>query len=289
MTKTFKLALLLCSFIFIVFYSCNKSSDSPSTNSSNTETTTSLDYAFAQTTNDDAASVSSQIEDDRLSGSVSGSGSITSPADGLLLGSCATVSIDTVAKPHTLTIDFGTTNCLCFDGKYRRGKIVVSFTGRYRDSASSHTIAFSNYYVNDYKVEGSQTVVNQGHNSKGNLSFAIQTNSTITDTTGKQFTFTSTRTREWIGGESTAGWHGWSDDVYSITGTASGTGFNGTSFTASITNPLIIALNCQWIEQGTITFTPSGKLTRKIDFGDGTCDSKATVAIAGVTFPITLR
>lgn len=289
MTKTFSSTLLLFCFCLFFICACNKSNDNKTTNNSDTETSTSLDYAFAQTTNDDAASVSSQLENDRLSGSISGSGTITSSADGVHLGSCATVSIDTTAKPHTLTIDFGTTNCLCFDGKYRRGKILVSFTGRYRDSASMHTIAFSNYYVNNYKVEGSQTVVNEGHNANGNLSFAIQTNSTITDTTGKQLTFTSNRTREWIAGESTTGWHEWSDDVYSVTGTASGTGFNGTSFNASITKPLIIALNCPWIEQGAISFTPNGKLTRTIDFGDGTCDSKATVTIAGITFPITLR
>ncbi len=289
MTKTFPLLFLLSCFCFALMYSCNKSNDNSNTNNSNTETSTSQDYAFAQTTNDDAASASSQLEDDRLSGSVSVSGSITGSADGLLLGSCATVTVDTTVKPHILTIDFGSTNCLCFDGKYRKGKIVVSFTGRYRDSASMHTISFSNYYVNNYKVEGSQTVVNEGHNAKGNLSFSIQTNTTITDTTGKQLTFTSNRTREWIAGENTKGWHGWSDDVYSITGTASGTGFNGASFNASITNPLIVALNCQWVEKGTIAFTPSGKLTRTIDFGDGTCDSKATVTIAGITFPITLR
>lgn len=286
MTKTFKFSLLLCSILFILFYSCNKNNDN-NTNNSDSETTTASDYSFAQTTNDDAASMSSQTEDDRLSGSFGGS--VTDSSYSLLLGSCTTISLDTVAMPHLLTIDFGSTNCLCFDGKYRRGKIIVSFIKRYRDSGSSHTIAFSNYYVNNYKVEGTQTVVNNGHNAKGNITFSIQTSSVITDTTGKQLTFTSTRTREWIAGESTIGLHGWSDDVYSITGSASGTSFNGASYSANITSPLLIALSCRWVEQGTIAFTPSGELTRTIDFGSGSCDNQATVTIAGKTFPITLR
>ena len=91
-----------------------------------------------------------------------------------------------------------------------------------------------------------------------------------------------------MAGESTIGLFKWTDDVYSITGTASGTGFDGTAFTSNITNPLIVALNCHWIEKGTIVFTPSGKLPRTIDFGNGDCDANATITIAGATFNIVL-
>ncbi|OYT13446.1 MAG: hypothetical protein B6I19_05095 [Bacteroidetes bacterium 4572_114] len=44
--------------------------------------------------------------------------------DTLFLGQCATVILDTVVFPHELTIDFGEENCLCLDGRYRRGKII---------------------------------------------------------------------------------------------------------------------------------------------------------------------
>src|ERR1051325_8808903 len=47
--------------------------------------------------------------------------------DGLdsILPPCATVTIDTSSSSKTITIDFGTTACLCsnWDGKYREGKI----------------------------------------------------------------------------------------------------------------------------------------------------------------------
>src|SRR5690242_17947789 len=60
-------------------------------------------------------------------------------ADAITSG-CATITLDTVAMPHTCTIDFGSTNCLCTDGKYRRGVITVSFDGRYRDAGTTITI-----------------------------------------------------------------------------------------------------------------------------------------------------
>jgi hypothetical protein len=265
----------------LVYFSCSKDGKSTG-NKSDNEIQSSVDNSFAQNTNDDVTSISTQSEDNGVGGTLHDS------TYSHQLSPCATVTVDLSSTPKQLTIDFGSINCLCYDGKYRRGKILVSFTGLYRDSGSTHTITFVNYYVDDYKVEGTQAVVNNGHNAAGNLTFGINVNSAITDTAGRTLTYTSTRTREWVAGESTTGLDGWHDDVYSITGSASGTTFNGTSYTADITSPLIVALSCKWVEAGKIEFTPQGKLTRTIDFGNGDCDNKATVSIAGFSFNILL-
>ena len=279
MKKQSKLILLLTCLLFTVIYSCTKDNNS---GNSDSDTQSAADNSLAESTNNDVITISTQSEDNGTAGTIHDS------AYGFMLSPCASISIDNISTPHRLIVDFGTDNCFCYDGKYRRGKILVSYTGLYRDSASSHTITFDNYYVNNYKVEGTQTVVNNGHNTAGNITFAVQVNSTITDTAGNKLTYTSTRTREWVAGESTEGLFGWHDDVYSITGTASGTTFNGASFTSNITSALIVALNCRWIEKGTIEFKPSGKLTRTIDFGNGDCDNKATVTVAGISFNIIL-
>ena len=278
MQKQFASILLLACFLFTV-YSCTKNNSS---NNTDNETQSAADNSFAESTNDDVTTISTQSEDDGVTGSFGDS------TYGYLLSPCANVSIDNISNPHRLIIDFGTSNCLCLDGKYRRGKILVAYTGLYRDSGSTHTISFDNYFVNDYKVDGTQTVINNGRNTAGNLSFGIQVNSTITDTSGNTLTYTSERTREWVEGENTNGLLGWRDDVYSITGTAGGTAFDGTQFTANITSALIVALNCRWIEEGKIEFKPGDKLTRTIDYGNGDCDNKATVSIAGVSFNILL-
>lgn len=280
MNKSIKAVLILCCSLSIFIYSCTKSNSSAT--GSDTDIQTSMDNSFAESTNNDVTTISAQSEDDGLAGSLSDS------AFGYLLSPCATLSFDSSSVPHKITIDFGTDNCQCYDGKLRRGKILVAYTGHYRDSASTQNISFDNYYVNNYKVDGTQTVINNGHNAAGNLTFGIQANIVITDSTGKKLSYTSTRTREWVAGENTKGILGWKDDVYSITGTASGTSFNGVDFDAKITKPIIFALACRWIEAGTIDFTPSGKLTRTIDYGNGDCDNKATITVAGINFDITL-
>jgi hypothetical protein len=272
------ITLLLACFVFIIF-SCSKNNSSIPGDS---DTQSAADNSFAESTSNDAISISTQSEDNGVTGNY------TDSTYGFMLSPCATVTIDLVTSPHVLTIDFGSADCLCFDGKYRRGKILISYTGLYRDSASLHTISFNNYYVNNYKVEGTTTVVNNGHNAAGNLTFSVQVDATITDSSGHVLTYSSARTREWVAGESTAGLLGWVDDVYSITGTASGTDFSGTTFTSNITSALIVALNCRWIEAGKIDFTPAGKLTRHLDFGNGDCDNKMNIKIGGLSFDILL-
>lgn len=242
------------------------------------------DNAFAESSYSDVLNISDQAaKDGELTTYRLGSGE-----EGYM-SLCATINNDTTLNPHLLTIDFGSENCECSDGKNRRGKILVSYQGQYRDSASMHSFSFDNYYVNDYKIGGTKTVTNMGHNSVGNLFFNISVNGIITSPSAQNLTWTSSRTREWTAGESTAGIIGWLDDVYKIDGTASGTSFNGTGFTAEITEPLVVALNCRWIKQGNLEFTPGSLATRYLNFGAGICDNDATVTINGNTYSITLR
>lgn len=208
---------------------------------------------------------------------------------------CATVSItpfDTITWPKTLTIDFGTSNCLCSDNKYRRGKIIANLTGRYRDAGTVITVTLDNYFVNDNQVEGTKTITNMGHvgtyNGGNNLKYSIVvTDGKITTSDGVA-TWSSTRYREWIEGESTT-WPNWQDDVYLITGSASGTTINQNTYTILITNALRVALDCKWVESGTLEVTPQGLATRTLDFGSGNCDNQATVTINGVTYIITMN
>jgi hypothetical protein len=211
---------------------------------------------------------------------------------------CGTISLssyDTVTWPKTLTIDFGTTNCLCSDLKFRRGKIIATMDSMYRDSGTVITITLDQYYVNDYHIEGTKTITNMGpvgtYGNGGNLKYSVVvSNAKITPPTGNPIYWNSSRTREWIEGESTK-WPNWQDDVYLIDGSANGTDQNGNTFTVTITEPLRVALNCKWIEDGTVEITPQNLATRTVDFGvgGGSCDNQASVTINGVTYPFTMN
>lgn len=211
---------------------------------------------------------------------------------------CATVTwtftpVDTF--PATMTIDFGTTGCAGInDPRIRTGKIIVTFSGRYRTPSTVMNVSFDNYTVNGYGVEGTKTITNNGRNTAGNLSYTVQvTNGKITAPDGTFFTYNSTRTREWIEGEATTfltdGLLGVQDDVYLVTGNASGVNRNGNAFTAEITTPLRRELSCRWFVSGVCEFTPANLQTRVIDFGNGNCDNQATLSVGNYSTSITLH
>lgn len=200
---------------------------------------------------------------------------------------CATVSHDTTSTPKTITIDFGATNCLCNDGRYRRGQVLVSYTGKYRDSGHVHTITFNNYFVNDNQVLGSKSVQNMGTNSNGQSYFTVTVNGLIIRAvTLDSVIWNSNRVRTWLQGESTPTR---TDDVYSITGSGSGSRPNGTSYTTNITQALVREIGCKWFTSGKVDIQPSNKPLRSLDYGNTGCDNAATVTINGVTYNITLN
>jgi len=94
-----------------------------------------------------------------------------------LLPSCATVTIDSIAKE--IMIDFGSQNCLCNDGLYRRGKIKMKLTGVWKEIGSSFSISVIDYYVQNMKVTGTKTV---SILSSGSFSIAVVDASIVTPT-----------------------------------------------------------------------------------------------------------
>ena len=137
-------------------------------------------------------------------------------------------------------------------------------------------------------IQGTKTVTNTGVDGNGSIIFNVQvTNASVTTDEGV-ISWNSTRTRKWILGQNTT-WPIWSDDVYLISGSASGTNAKGNSFDVVITNDLRIELNCRWIVSGTLEITPEDGDTRTLDYGSGNCDDQATLTIKNKTYDITLR
>jgi len=201
---------------------------------------------------------------------------------------CATVTIDTVSMPHVMTIDFGDENCLCRDGKYRRGQIIVTFTGRYREPGTVRTHTLSNYYVNNNYVQGNSVITNMGFNDDEHIYFTIVAEGSVTFAEGEgTISWESDRVRTWVEGYATIGI--WADDVYLIEGTASITHLNGNTTTREIIIPLRRELSCHHFVSGSVEITPTNRPVSTLDYGDGNCDNIATVTINGNTFTIRLK
>ena len=211
------------------------------------------------------------------------------------IGTCAHITSDSTVSggvtTRVLTIDFGTTDCVCVDSKSRRGAIVVTYTGAYKDSGSVRTITYSNYYVNDNHISGSKTVTNKGKNTSGQVYYTVNVNDSLTTTTDSVITWTGSRIRTWSAGYLTPER---TDDVYLISDAGStGTTLrraNGHTFTFSITTPLQVALDCPYVEAGILTITGSSITgSRILNFGTGDCDNRADLTIGGTTYHILLH
>ena len=207
--------------------------------------------------------------------------------DSIVFGGCVTITLDTTVMPRILTIDFGEENCLCLDGKYRRGKIIVTFDGRYKRPGTVITHGFEGYYVNDHNVDGTKVVTNMGPNDLGHVYYTIEIVGVIhLANNAGTISWNSSRQREWIQGYHTG--NRW-DDIYHITGTADGIRVNGLTWEAEIINPLRKELACRFLVAGTIEITRENRPLILLDYGNGDCDNIATVLINGEVYTIYLR
>jgi hypothetical protein len=276
-----KNAVVLLSLGLLLGSSCRKQQEIDKDTSSFDENN------YATNVANDMGSISDEAGRNKTVSGYKGAGSME-----LQSGPCATLKFDTLvgSNPDSITVDFGSSNCMCNDGKNRRGKILITYTGKYRDSLAFITMTPVNYFVDDNGISGSRTVKNLGHNEAGHLVYDINENLNIAKANnGGTIVYNGQRRREWLTGESTVLW---SDDKYSITGSASGQNANGRSFTSSITKPLVrdMSLACRkHFVSGVFTHTPEHKPTRTVDFGDGACDDIATVTVNGKTYTVTLR
>jgi hypothetical protein len=194
------------------------------------------------------------------------------------------ITIDTVGSQDTITIDWGNNNCTCQDYKQRRGKLIISYNGPYYQQGTIIRYTPVNYYVNDIKVEGLMTVENMGLNGSQQPYYNVNINGVVTLTTGEIATYTSAQVRTFTNGYNTV--LNIYDDEWDVTGTANAQVVNGDGYVANITSPLHVKVGCPYITKGVLQITPTGKSTRTIDYGQGSCDGTFTIEINGHTYTI---
>ena len=268
MKKTF---LALCS-IAVLLYACKD--EDVINNPDLTSTQATQDHLLAEQTFSDVGRI---VEEGFIANAIN--------------KSCASYNLinNNPLDIDTLIINFGTTNCLQ-NGKLRKGKVIVIYTGKYRDSLSVMTTTFDNYYVNNNLIQGERVVTNQGRNGNGNMWFTIAVNNASIVTNNGIINWSSNRTREWVSGRTTYG--NITDDTYKITGSANGIGVNNNSFSMEITDTLNIDLGCLpscVIKSGTAKISPSGYADRIINYGDSLCNCNFDITINGTNYPIVVN
>jgi hypothetical protein len=202
---------------------------------------------------------------------------------------CRTVTVvpmDRVTWPKTITIDFGTEGCLVREDVVKKGKIIINQSAPQRAEAWEKVITFENYFVNDNQIEGTHTLtyhVRSGHPIWTNT----LTNSKVTTPEGVIRTRMATHIRVQTRGTETLRER--MDDVFQITGNASGTNREGKTFSWVIKEPLVMHMGCRWIRAGIKEINLEGQSTAVLDFGNGECDNLATITRDGEVKEITLK
>lgn len=267
-------AVLLTSFVFT---SCQKESSSSTDTLSDEQATTYSDESVqAEASFNDISDISMMAAEEEGIASEGGRGYMPLFEElTLRLGPCATITVtpNDSTYPKTITIDFGPVGCLCADGKYRRGAIVIHLTAPIRRPGAVMTTTFVDFYLNRAHIEGTKTVSNLS--SGGNIKFTVQV-------VGGKVTFPSGRGWQYNGLKYVAQIEGGStrtirDDVFKIEG-RSKTEFNsGVTVNLNTETPLIKKVVCPWISNGTLKIKINSRILF-LDFGapnNGGCDNKA--------------
>jgi hypothetical protein len=202
--------------------------------------------------------------------------------------------------PKTITIDYGTENLQGQDGRYRRGVMVITASNMADVENTVWDIAYSDFYLNDYKVEGDHSVQYLGKNENNNPEYSGSiVNGKITSPEGKIFFFEQETTREMIAGQEThyvtsGNINDLCDDEYLVTGTHSGESSEGYTYTMSTEEPLHLSVCCKWVMDGKLAVSlPGSLLNFEIDFRpDGDtgemCNNSAAFSVFGITYPVDL-
>jgi hypothetical protein len=265
--------VLFAGTITLGLASCKKTSDA--TDSSAIESTFELsgDQAIADNLTEDTYDVMSEAVETQGLG---GAGRVEPVTNNNLL--CASVTVAPLnGFPKTITIDFGTGCTPPGSTITRRGKVIVTLSDTLRRPGSTAVTTFDNYYINNFKKEGTITWTNTS--TPGTRSWHRQVqNGKITAPDGRFWLHTSEKEITQVEGAATP--HVLIDDAFTVTGTGSVTNSNNVTRTSTILQALHKRVACENIDAGVIQFQGPNH-TATLNFGDGTCDRLATISIDG--------
>lgn len=287
-----------CLLFAITFTGCKKDNAVTGTNTSAdeiTETTATVEAttqeAETESQFDDVFNITASMntaqvgEDLGLGSNVSGLDELG--ATNLTNTRCFTVTVVPNIPhvfPKTVTIDFGT-GCLGRDGKFRKGKIVSIFTNPMVVPGAKVSTSFVGYYVDSFHIEGTHITENTSTPNMQGWKVSV-INAKVTNTNSNRWVqWNSVKSVLQVEGNGTP--HFPLDDVYKITGGATGSNSAGHNWSSNIIEPLIKKFTCSWIVKGTVRLMRDGRYAL-LDYGNGNCDNQAILYINGIPHVITL-
>ncbi|OFX44635.1 MAG: hypothetical protein A2046_01260 [Bacteroidetes bacterium GWA2_30_7] len=263
--KTLSFILLFIASAILLNYSCKKDDEKPI--EENKDTTKVVNNQSSTKSSIVATSIYNDVITDVI---------VACDTNNTNKISCPTITFSSgLTYPKTLTIDFGTA-CIVNNHSYS-GSVSASLTGKIRDLGTVVSISFTTFKVDTITVEGTVSLSVTDFNTlntqvtfidsikNGKLTFPSGTISLNTNQTVKWTLYTVTD---------------YTDDIFEIsTGNTSATNMEGKTFTSEILDTVVIKASCMEPVDGKMKIISSDyNFPATIDFGDGTCDNKATVS-----------
>lgn len=285
-TKLFRNRLIAVASIALlaIFMSCNNEENlNPETDFADI-----IDESYASEVFDEIEDIGDEAVDYLDNSSTNKSGSIEEWKFNRL-SPCATITKEYEEDMVNITIDFGEENCLCNDGRERRGKIFINHYGYYWAGDVEIDFSFENYFVDDNQLTGTKNVLRTMNEEGNRFSETIDNGAMILPDDAGTMTWNAERNREVIEGSDT---RYKLDDKIEITGSSNSLLADGTSIFSEITTPLI-RINepgCfKYFVSGVRTIIKDEEPEITIDYGDGTCDNLAEVTQDGITTTIEVK
>ena len=190
--------------------------------------------------------------------------------------------------PLQITIDFGA-GCTGRDGRTRKGRIIIVYTGHLAVSGNAATTAFDNYYLENVKIDGAYKLTNTGTPDKKSYTTQV-INAKLSQPNGNYVKWNSEKKVAQIEGAATPliGL----DDVFSISGNAGGSVQMDSRYfqwSTAITAPLIKRYTCRFISKGILSLMKGNDAVAVLDYGPGVCDNKASFSVNNEDHEITLH
>jgi hypothetical protein len=193
-------------------------------------------------------------------------------------------------------MNFGTTGCLCIDGRRRKGKITSVFTDRIKTEGAVINTSYENYGVtrrgssdfimfdNSSTKKTTTTSAPELIIDNSILGISREVNMKLVLPEGSNFSYSGIREMVWNLGQLANRW----DNVY-ITkagSTQSGVDRKGRNYTMIVDTDVVRKAECAYNfgiykpVSGQITIQHDTK-TKGVYFGDGACDNSVDVTING--------
>lgn len=190
---------------------------------------------------------------------------------------CATVAFSGNLQSGRLEIDFGD-GCVGPDGRTRKGVVVVEYNGNWAVKDSEIYTVLQNFYIDDIKVEGTRILTNVSLDASSLVYTEETINGKIIWPDDTYLTRTSDRTITLVFGET------YNTFELQVEGVASGKTRLGVTYETEIVEPLVFKTSCRLNSvylpvSGIKTITIPEKSVITVNYGNGDCDTKFTVAI----------